>query len=111
MERTQSWAAAVLMVGVSVFDASQAHLLPPVSPEAGDPLTGGCRSCDVGELPGEDLGYDDVECPAEVHKQYAHVPLWGVEVMQDVVQGDVDCIINRPDSHQDLVCTHVSSQI
>ncbi|KAM9833127.1 integrator complex subunit 6 isoform X3 [Syngnathus typhle] len=62
--------------------------------EAGDPLTGGGRHRKLDELLLEDVRGDGVERRAEVHEQDPGVRSWGVQVVQDVVQSHVDCIIH-----------------
>ncbi len=39
---------------------------------------------------------DGVKSGAEVYKQDPHISLWSVQMLQDVVQSHVDCIIHRP---------------
>lgn len=50
-------------------NAPQPRLLPPVSQETGDPLTGRVRHSELGELAVEEFNSDGVQRRAEVQKQ------------------------------------------
>ncbi len=76
-----------------IFPAS---LAAACLPGAGDPLTdgGGTESCGQFILKG--VRDDGVKSGAEVYKQDPHISPWSVQMLQDVVQSHVDCIIHRP---------------
>ena len=71
-------------------------MLLPVNQEADDPLTGGDRHFELGELLIKDFRDNGVERRAEVHKQDPGIRPWVVEVVQYVLQSHVDSIIRRP---------------
>ncbi len=78
------------------WEFSQPHKLLPVCQEAGDPLTdgGGYRELCPFILKG--VRDDGVKSGAEVYKQDPHISPWSVQMLQDEVQSNDDCIIHRP---------------
>ncbi len=70
----------------------------PVCQEAGDPLTDGGGDGELCQFILKGVWDDGVKSSAEVDKQDPHSP-WSVQMLQDVMQSHVDCIVHRP------VCT------
>ncbi len=70
--------------------------LLPVCQEAGDPLTDGGGHRELCQFILKGVRDDGVESGAEVHKQDPCISPWFVQMLEDVVQSHVDCIIHRP---------------
>ena len=66
-------------------------MLLPVRQEVCNPPAGGVRHTQLGELLLKQSWDDCIEGRAEIHKQVC-----GIQVLEDVVKGQVDCIIYRP---------------
>lgn len=77
-------------------DLPQPHLLLSVCQEAGDPLTGSWRHAELGEFGREKFRHDGVKSRTKVHKQDPGISSRAVEVLQDVMQPHIHCIIHRP---------------
>src|SRR4029434_382009 len=98
--REEQWGEHTSLGGTSAdcpgagYNFSQPHLLLPVYQEVCNPLTGGGMHSELGEFGEEDFWDDGVKRRAEVYKQHLFIRTWGVEVLQDVVQPHVDCIIH-----------------
>lgn len=68
----------------------------PACQEAGDPLTDGGGYRELCEFILKGVRDDGVESRAEVHKQDPCISPWFVQMLEDVVQSHIDCIIHRP---------------
>ena len=75
---------------------SQLHMLLPVRQEVSDPPAGGVRHTQLGELLLKQSRDDGVKGRAEIHTQNPGVGSCGVQVLEDVMDGQVDCIVYRP---------------
>ena len=75
---------------------SQLHMLLPVTQEVSDPPAGGVRHTQLGELLLKQSRDDGVKGRAEIHTQDPGVGSCGVQVLADVMEGQVDCIVYRP---------------
>ena len=75
---------------------SQLHMLLPVRQEISDPPAGGVRHTQLGELLLKQSRDDGVKDRAEIHTQDPGVGSCGVQVLEDVMESKVDCIVYRP---------------
>ena len=75
---------------------SQFHMMLPLRQEVCNPPAGGVRHTQLGELLLKQSRDDCVESRAEIHKQDPGVGACGIQVLEDVVKGQVDCIVYRP---------------
>ncbi|KAK0140096.1 ATP-dependent DNA helicase PIF1 [Merluccius polli] len=75
---------------------SQLHMLLPVKQEVSDPPAGGVRHTQLGELLLKQSQDDGVKGRAEIHTQDPGIGSCGVQVLEDVMEGQVDCIVYRP---------------
>ncbi len=92
-ERTQPWGAPVLIV--RVLDVSSPSLTSLSVRKLGIhwQMEVGTESC-VSLFKG--VRDDGVESGAEVHKQHACISPWFVQMLEEVLQSHVDCIIHKP---------------
>ena len=71
-------------------------MLFPVRQEVCNPPAGGVRHAQLRELLLKQSWDDCVKSRVEIHKQDPGVGTYGVQVLEDVVEGQDDCIVYRP---------------
>ncbi|XP_076606379.1 uncharacterized protein LOC143332620 [Chaetodon auriga] len=83
--------------GLCVGDVfPQLHALFPVRQEVCNPPASGVRHAQLGELLLKQSWGDGVEGRPEIHKQDPSIGSCRVQVLEDEVEGQVDCIVYRP---------------